>query len=162
MAAWGVFLFQPTSEPNRPNSWFRRCCHFTPYIFHGLSLRKKWICNNFQSKSKCFQKLHAMIGSIWKKFWIKLSVCDGADRQSEFKEVGRDMSPLFFSSYIHRMLLTFTLYTDHTEEYVQYFLIKLGIKPLMHQLEISTFSPNNVTVRLNKIMNRADKNQTHF
>ena len=23
-------------------------------------------------------------------------MCDGADRQSEFKEVGRDMSPLFF------------------------------------------------------------------
>ena len=31
-----------------------------------------------------------------KKLWVKLSVCDGADRQSEFKEVGRDMSPLFF------------------------------------------------------------------
>ena len=48
--------------------------------------------------------------SIWKKFWVNLPVCDGADRQSEFKEVGRDMSPLFF--FLHRMLHTFTLYTD--------------------------------------------------
>ena len=43
-------------------------------------------------------------------------------------------------------------------ESVQDFLIKLGIKPLMHLLEISTFSKNNVIVRLTKTMNRADKN----
>ena len=47
-------------------------------------------------------------------------------------------------------------------ETVQDFLIKLGIKPLMHLLEISTFSLNNVIVRLTKIMNRADKNWAHF
>ena len=45
---------------------------------------------------------------------------------------------------------------------VQDFLIKLGIKPLMHLFEISTFSLNNVIVRLTKIMNRADKNWAHF
>ena len=27
---FGLFLFQPTAEPNRPNSWFRWCCHSTP------------------------------------------------------------------------------------------------------------------------------------
>ena len=47
-------------------------------------------------------------------------------------------------------------------ESVQDFLIKLDIKPLMHLLEISTFSLNNVIVRLTKIMNRADKNWAHF
>ena len=47
-------------------------------------------------------------------------------------------------------------------ESVQDFLIKLDIKPPMHLLEISTFSLNNVIVRLTKIMNRADKNWTHF
>ena len=47
-------------------------------------------------------------------------------------------------------------------ETVQDFLIKLGIKPLMHLLEINTFSLNNVIVRLTKIMNRADKNWAHF
>ena len=52
--------------------------------------------------------------------------------------------------------VTFTLET------VQDFLIKLDIKPLMHLLEISTFSLNNVIVRLTKIMNRADKNWAHF
>ena len=31
----GCFLFQPMTKPNRPNSWFRQCCHSTPYIFHG-------------------------------------------------------------------------------------------------------------------------------
>ena len=49
-----------------------------------------------------------------------------------------------------------------TLESVQDFLIKLDIKPLMHLLEISTFSLNNVIVRLTKIMNRADKNWAHF
>ena len=50
----------------------------------------------------------------------------------------------------------------HTLESVQDFLIKLDIKPPMHLLEISTFSLNNVIVRLTKIMNRADKNWAHF
>ena len=47
-------------------------------------------------------------------------------------------------------------------ESVQDFLIKLDIKPLMHQLEISTFSQNIVIIRLTKIMNRADENWAHF
>ena len=47
-------------------------------------------------------------------------------------------------------------------ETVQDFLIKLGIKPVMHPLEISTFSLNNVIVKLIKIMKRADKNWAHF
>ena len=45
---------------------------------------------------------------------------------------------------------------------VQDFLIKLDIKPLMHLLQISTSSLNNVIVRLTKIANRADKNWSHF
>ena len=47
-------------------------------------------------------------------------------------------------------------------ESVQDFLIKLGIKPLMHLLEVSTYTLNNVIVRLTKIMNSADKNRAHF
>ena len=42
------------------------------------------------------------------------------------------------------------------------FLIKLGMKPCMHLVEISIFSLNNVTVRPTKIMNSADKNWAHF
>ena len=38
-------------------------------------------------------------------------------------------------------------------ETVQDFVIKLGIKPLMHLLEISIFLLNNDIVRLTKIMN---------
>ena len=45
---------------------------------------------------------------------------------------------------------------------VQDFFIKLGIKPRMHQWEIRIFSLNNVIVRPNNIMNRADKNWAHF
>ena len=44
-----------------------------------------------------------------------------------------------------------------TLETVQDFLIKLGIKPLMHLLEISIFSLNNDLVRLTKIMNNLVK-----
>ena len=47
-------------------------------------------------------------------------------------------------------------------ESVQDFLIKLDIKTLMHLLEISTFSLNNVIIRLTKIMNRVNKNWAHF
>ena len=47
-------------------------------------------------------------------------------------------------------------------ESVQDFLIKLGIKPLLHLLEISIFSLDNGIVRLTKILNRADKNWAHF
>ena len=46
---------------------------------------------------------------------------------------------------------TFLLESD------QDFLIKLGIKPLMYLVEISTFSLNNVIVRRNKIMNNLAK-----
>ena len=42
-------------------------------------------------------------------------------------------------------------------ESFQDFLVKLGIKPIMRLLEISTFSLNNVILRLTKIMNTADK-----
>ena len=42
-------------------------------------------------------------------------------------------------------------------ETVQDFLIKLGIKPLMHLLEISIFSLNNDIIRLTKIMNNLVK-----
>ena len=39
---------------------------------------------------------------------------------------------------------------------------ELGIKPRMHLVEISIFSPNHVIVRPSKIMNRADKNRHIF
>ena len=47
-------------------------------------------------------------------------------------------------------------------ESVQDFLIMFGIKQLTHLLDISTFPLNNLIVRLNKIMNRADTNWAHF
>ena len=46
---------------------------------------------------------------------------------------------------------------DYRVETVQDFLIKLGIKPLMHLLEKSIFSLNNDLVRLTKIMNNLVK-----
>ena len=64
--------------------------------------------------------------------------------------------------WIHRALFWGMLHTGSGIESVQDFLIKLDIKPLMHLLEISTFSLNNVIGRLTKIMNRADKNWAHF
>ena len=42
------FLFQSTAEPNRPNSWFRRRCHSTPYNCHGHHIRFShfiWKCS---------------------------------------------------------------------------------------------------------------------
>ena len=45
---------------------------------------------------------------------------------------------------------------------VQGFLIKLGIKPHMHLLEIGIFPLYHVIVTPTKIMNRANKNWAHF
>ena len=61
--------------------------------------------------------------------------------------------------HIHR---PFCLVVHITVRVRSKFLIKLDIKPPIHLLEISTFSLNNVIVRLTKIMNRADKNWAHF
>ena len=47
-------------------------------------------------------------------------------------------------------------YIKYKLESVQYLLIKLDIKPLLNASS-STFSLNNVIVRLTKIMNRAKK-----
>ena len=47
-------------------------------------------------------------------------------------------------------------------ESFQDFLIKLDMKSHMHLVKISIFSLYNVTVRLTKIMNRANKNWVHF
>ena len=47
-------------------------------------------------------------------------------------------------------------------ETIQDFLIKLGIKPSMHLLEINIFSLNNDLVRLTKITNKFDKDLKIF
>ena len=54
-------------------------------------------------------------------------------------------------------MLNYLCAVPATIETVQDFLIKLDIKPLMHLLEISIFSPNNDLVRLTKIMNNRFK-----
>ena len=54
-----------------------------------------------------------------------------------------------FGCYINYIIYKLDTFQD--------FLIKLDIKPLIHLLEISIFSLNNVILRLTKIMNRADK-----
>ena len=45
---------------------------------------------------------------------------------------------------------------------VQDFLIKLGIKPRMHLLEIGIFPLYHVIIIPTKIMNRGVKNWAHF
>ena len=52
--------------------------------------------------------------------------------------------------------------STYTVDTFQDFLIKLDIKPLIHLLEISIFSLNNIILRLTTIMKRADKNRAHF
>ena len=63
---------------------------------------------------------------------------------------------------LHNTFLTCkTLRLDTVKD----FSFELGMKPYiynMHLVEISIFSVNNVTVRLTKIMNRADKNWAQF
>ena len=53
--------------------------------------------------------------------------------------------------------LAFFFNQCYTLDTVQDFLVKLGIKPLMHLLEISIFSLNHDIVRLTKIMNNLVK-----
>ena len=83
------------------------------------------------------------------------------DIEEIFEEQGMEMwvanSIFFLMSTIYELKTMPLEDKDLTLESVQDFLIKLGIKPLMHLVEISTFSLNNVILRLTKIMNRADK-----
>ena len=88
------------------------------------------------------------------------------DIEEIFEEQGMEMwvanSIFFLMSTIYELKTMPLEDKDLTLESVQDFLIKLGIKPLMHLVEISTLSLNNVIVRLTKIMNRADKNWAQF
>ena len=60
-------------------------------------------------------------------------------------------------------IITLCLYkVSTTLESDQDFLIKLDMKPCMHLVEISIFSPNLVIIRPTKSMNRADKNWAQF
>ena len=52
----------------------------------------------------------------------------------------------------HPHTITILFPDTYILESVQDLLIKLGIKPLMHLLEISVFSLNNVIIRLDKII----------
>ena len=56
-------------------------------------------------------------------------------------------------------ILSSRVFLVHT---VQDFLIKLGVKPRMHLLEIDIFWLYHVIVRPTKIMNRANKCWAHF
>ena len=81
----------------------------------------------------------------------------------------------FSNNSLHSYVVRIVAYPPHQENWVIFmskqllnletvidFWIKLDIKPLMHLLEISIFSLNNVILRVPKIMNRTDKNQAHF
>ena len=61
-----------------------------------------------------------------------------------------------FLSTPHRAIYVRT--PSALENYVQDFLIKLGIKPGMYTLETNIFSLNHVIVRPTKIMNNLLKN----
>ena len=67
-----------------------------------------------------------------------------------------------FSFLVWTFIAAYLQQTGSRLEIVQDFLIKLDIKSVMHLLEISIFSLNNVILRLTKIMNRADKNWACF
>ena len=92
----------------------------------------------------------------------KLLKCYDCDQTFTREEVFGAMEDLVPGYCQHRSVASHTGTLAYRLESVQDFLIKLDIKPLMHLLKISTFSLNNVIVRLTKIMNRADKNWAHF
>ena len=66
-----VFLFQRTGKPNRPNSWFQRCCHSIPYIFHVMYLAeecKRSCCPNLNTLEvtlKAFVKVYCSFDLLW-------------------------------------------------------------------------------------------------
>ena len=54
-----------------------------------------------------------------------------------------------FEFFLYLIITYSTVGVDTVKD----FLFELGMKPHMHTLEISIFSLNNVTVRVNKILN---------
>ena len=80
--------------------------------------------------------------------------CQGRQRQCELATV----ATCFVAQCVHLKIII----SHPILESVQDFLIKLEMKRCVHLMEISILSLNLVIVRLNKIMNRADKNWAHF
>ena len=119
---------------------------------------------------KSFKKFWSLLGqrSFKKKcFWDFLTFNKHLkDLTLNIREKGGGQKKGKEKRYLHKITYKFLL--DYSDIYrrnldtVQYFLIKLGIKPRMHVWEISIFSLNDVIVRHTKIMNRADKNWAHF
>ena len=63
---------------------------------------------------------------------------------------------LLYCLQVHKHVDLFSIFSHDTYS-IKDFLIKLGIKPLMHLLEISIFSLNNDIATLTKIMNNPAK-----
>ena len=69
------FLFQLTAEPNRPNSWFRQCCHSTPYIFQELRTQPNqvWIFSTGpESYLKYREQIPLLRGLMMEKWTITI------------------------------------------------------------------------------------------
>ena len=118
------------------------CPRFVPHLFHifakfFLDLSK--ICPRFVPN---FPQIFPTFSQIFPRF--------APDFLQIFPDLSQICPRFFFLSYIYSI------------DTFQDFLIKLDIKPLIHLLEISIFSLNNLILRLTKIMNRADKNRAHF
>ena len=107
------------------------------------------------TSSSCWLLSHVIFLMLRKKELLAKLIC----------EFAQFCKHLFLSqlekSHVTQLPTAKTLRTCRIKS-VQDFLVKLGVKPLMHLLEISTFSLNGVIVRLTKIMHRAPKNWAHF
>ena len=100
------------------------------------------------SHRTCSSKLRC---SVHENFSLQFSV----QTYKNFMEVFKSSCESWKTFQPNQMTLPFLQCKVET---VQDFLIKLGIKPLMHLLKISIFSLNNDIIRLTKIMNNPVKN----
>ena len=120
---------------------------------HALYTRARRVCCKFQRQTdnKHYELIRLLAADAQPK---NLSLSQDLSSNPTNMQKIQALGVVVLVSYVSRRTPTVDTVTD--------FLIKLGIKPCMHLLEISIFSLNDVIVRPTKIMNRANKNWAHF
>ena len=151
----------------------------------SISVKQKYNCPQCMEKKLYiikFNKFHNIFFFVL-KLLAKIDGCDFSWRGLSFENLTKffgwflwwflrgDFLDEFFYIFLFKHCATFDvthISRAHNDamrsvlDTVQYFLIKLGIKPRMHLWKISILLLNNVIFIPRKIINKADKSWAHF
>ena len=106
------------------------------------------ILHNFCNLAKSFS------GNFRSLYWLSKTFHSGTGIGGGLKGWSQTRTLLSWLSLMPMEIKRQSIFKEVCLDTVTDFLIKLGMKTVMHLVEITSFSLNNVTVRPTKIMNR--------